>query len=400
MFKPLIRVETAALTLGCKFFTFREAVPVTGRGCRREIPGVLKKLGVKKVLVVTGRHVGKSIAPEIIENIRLSGLEAVHYSEVTANPTTTTVYEIKDMYMKEGCDGFLAIGGGSPIDAAKAAACLCARPRATLNDLAGLLKIMKNIPPFVAVPTTSGTGSETTMAAVVTDAETHHKYAIMDPHIIPDYAVMDPELVVGLPQKTTSATGMDALCHAVESYVSVMNKPEKSRRYAEEATVLIFRYLERAYNDGSDMEAREKLMEAAYKAGWSFGRTGVGNVHAIAHTLGGLYNTAHGLANAVILPIVLEDYGKTVYKPLTRLAELAGIKTDGSDEEKAKAFIAEIYAMNKRMDMPEGFAFIEEKDIPQMCAYACSEANPTYPVPVIYDKPHFEKLIREIKRRG
>lgn len=400
MFKPLIRVETAALTLGCKFFTFREAVPVTGRGCRREIPGVLKKLGVKKVLVVTGRHVGKSIAPEIIENIRLSGLEAVHYSEVTANPTTTTVYEIKDMYMKEGCDGFLAIGGGSPIDAAKAAACLCARPRATLNDLAGLLKIMKNIPPFVAVPTTSGTGSETTMAAVVTDAETHHKYAIMDPHIIPDYAVMDPELVVGLPQKTTSATGMDALCHAVESYVSVMNKPEKSRRYAEEATVLIFRYLERAYNDGRDMEAREKLMEAAYKAGWSFGRTGVGNVHAIAHTLGGLYNTAHGLANAVILPIVLEDYGKTVYKPLARLAELAGIKTDGSDEEKAKAFIAEIYAMNKRMDMPEGFAFIEEKDIPQMCAYACSEANPTYPVPVIYDKPHFEKLIREIKRRG
>ena len=400
MFKPLIRVETAALTLGCKFFTFREAVPVTGRGCRKEIPGVLKKLGVKKVLVVTGRHVGKSIAPEIIENIRLSGLEAVHYSEVTANPTTTTVYEIKDMYMKEGCDGFLAIGGGSPIDAAKAAACLCARPRATLNDLAGLLKIMKNIPPFVAVPTTSGTGSETTMAAVVTDAETHHKYAIMDPHIIPDYAVMDPELVVGLPQKTTSATGMDALCHAVESYVSVMNKPEKSRRYAEEATVLIFKYLERAYNDGSDMEAREKLMEAAYKAGWSFGRTGVGNVHAIAHTLGGLYNTAHGLANAVILPIVLEDYGKTVYKPLARLAELAGIKTDGSDEEKAKAFIAEIYAMNKRMDMPEGFAFIEEKDIPQMCAYACSEANPTYPVPVIYDKPHFEKLIREIKRRG
>lgn len=400
MFKPLIRVETAALTLGCKFFTFREAVPVTGRGCRREIPGVLKKLGVKKVLVVTGRHVGKSIAPEIIENIRLSGLEAVHYSEVTANPTTTTVYEIKDMYMKEGCDGFLAIGGGSPIDAAKAAACLCARPRATLNDLAGLLKIMKNIPPFVAVPTTSGTGSETTMAAVVTDAETHHKYAIMDPHIIPDYAVMDPELVVGLPQKTTSATGMDALCHAVESYVSVMNKPEKSRRYAEEATVLIFRYLERAYNDGSDMEAREKLMEAAYKAGWSFGRTGVGNVHAIAHTLGGLYNTAHGLANAVILPIVLEDYGKAVCKPLARLAELAGIKTDGSDEEKAKAFIAEIYAMNKRMDMPEGFAFIEEKDIPQMCAYACSEANPTYPVPVIYDKPHFEKLIREIKRRG
>lgn len=400
MFKPLIRVETAALTLGCKFFTFREAVPVTGRGCRKEIPGVLKKLGVKKVLVVTGRHVGKSIAPEIIENIHLSGLEAVHYSEVTANPTTTTVYEIKDMYMKEGCDGFLAIGGGSPIDAAKAAACLCARPRATLNDLAGLLKVGKNIPPFVAVPTTSGTGSETTMAAVVTDAETHHKYAIMDPHIIPDHAVMDPELVVGLPQKTTSATGMDALCHAVESYVSVMNKPEKSRRYAEEATVLIFRYLERAYNDGGDMEAREKLMEAAYKAGWSFGRTGVGNVHAIAHTLGGLYGTPHGLANAVILPIVLEDYGAAVYKRLARLSELTGTKTIGTDEEKAQAFIAEIYEMNRRMGIPTGFDFIEDKDIPQMVEWALAEANPTYPVPVIYDAEHCAEVIRHIREQA
>lgn len=400
MFKPMIRAEGAALAIGSNFMNFREAAAVEGCGCRKEIPDILKKLGVKKVMVVTGRHVGKSIAPEIIENIRLAGLEAVHYSEVTANPTTKTVYEIRELYFKEGCDGFLAIGGGSPIDAAKGAACLCARPNADLNDLAGLLRVIKKIPPFVAVPTTSGTGSETTMAAVITDSVTRHKYAIMDPRIIPLYAVMDPELVTDLPQKTTSTTGMDALTHAVESYISVMNKPKKSMRYAEEATVLIFKYLERAYNNGKDMEAREKLMEAAYKAGWSFGRTGVGNVHAIAHTLGGLYDTPHGLANAVILPIVLEDYGKAAYAPLARLAELTGVKDSGSDEIKAKAFIAEIYAMNRRMGIPEGFAFIEEKDIPQMCEWAEKEANPTYPVPVIYDKGHIGKLLREIKRRG
>ena len=400
MFKPLIRAEGLALSIGSKFLNFNEAASVRGCGCRQEIPAILKKLGVKKVMVVTGRHVGKSIAPEIIENIRLSGIEAVHYSEVTANPTTTTVYEIRDLYLREGCNGFLAIGGGSPIDAAKGAACLCVRPKADLNNLAGLLKVIKKIPPFVAVPTTSGTGSETTMAAVITDSATRHKYAIMDPRIIPAYAVMDPELVADLPQKTTSTTGMDALTHAVESYISVMNKPKKSAQYAEEATVLIFKYLERAYSDGKDMEARSKMMEAAFKAGWSFGRTGVGNVHAIAHTLGGLYDTPHGLANAVILPIVLEDYGESVYKPLARLAELTGVMTTGSEAAKARAFINEIYAMNKRMGIPEGFAFIEDKDIPQMCAWAEKEANPTYPVPVIYEKGHIGMLLREIKRRG
>ena len=399
-FNPIIRAGSLALALGSKFMNFREAKVIEGAGCAKQIPDILKKLKVKKVLVVTGRHVGASIAPPIIENIRAAGIGAVHYSEVSANPSSNTVYEIRDMFIKEGCDGFLAIGGGSPIDAAKGAACLTVKKGKTLNDLAGLLKVLKKIPPFVAVPTTSGTGSETTIAAVITDSETHHKYPIMDPAIIPLYAVMDPELVVDLPQKTTSTTGMDALTHAVESYISWTNRPEKSIRYAEESTVLIFKYLEKAYNDGADLEARQKMMEAAFKAGWSFGRTGVGNVHAIAHTLGGLYNTPHGLANAVILPIVLEDYGPAVYDRLARLAELTAVKNDGTNEEKAKAFIAEIYAMNKRMGIPTGFDMIEDKDIPQMCIWAEKEANPTYPVPVIYDKKHFAKVIKEIRAKA
>ena len=189
---------------------------------------------------------------------------------------------------------------------------------------------------------------------------------------------------------------MDALTHAVEAYICWTNRTKESDRLAEEATVAVFKYLERAYRDGSDMEARGQMLIAAYKAGFAFTRAGVGNVHAIAHTLGGLYGTPHGLANAVILPIVLEDYGEKVYNRLARLAELTGLKTQGSDEEKAKAFIAEIYAMNQRMGIPRGFDHIRREDIPQMVQWALKEANPTYPVPVIYTPERCTAVIERI----
>lgn len=390
------RICQYGLSAASRFLKWPKAAPITGAGCRKEIPWLLKKLGVSKVMVVTGRHVGKSIAPEIIARIRAYGIEAVHYSGVQANPTSDIVYEIRTLYQENLCNGFLAIGGGSAIDAAKGAACLCVQPKKKLEDLAGLLKVRKKIPPFVAVPTTAGTGSETTMASVITDSVTRHKYPIMDPLIIPLYAVMDPELTKDLPAGTTSTTGMDALTHAVESYLCVTNQTHDSVQFAEEATVLIFKYLERAYRDPGDMEARGKMMEAAYKAGWSFGRSGVGNVHAIAHTLGGLYNTPHGLANAVILPYVLEDYGEKAYEKLARLAELTGTAETGSYEARAKAFIEEIKAMNRRMDIPDKLR-IEEKDIPQMVSWAKHEANPTYPVPVVYDDERFEKVIRAVR---
>ena len=396
IYKAANRIAQYGLSIASRFLSWPKAKQVTGAGCRKEISSVLGRLGVTKVMVVTGSHVGRSIAPEIIAALNSAGIETVHYSGVKANPTSDIVYEIRRLYLSEGCNGFLAIGGGSAIDAAKGAACLCVRPQKKLENLAGLLKVLKKIPPFVAVPTTAGTGSETTMAAVITDSETRHKYAIMDPLIIPLYAVMDPELTYNLPAKTTSTTGMDALTHAVESYLCVTNQTRDSIEFAEEATVLIFKYLERAYNNPTDTEAREKMMEAAYKAGWSFGRSGVGNVHAIAHTLGGLYDTPHGLANAVLLPIVLEDYGVKAEKKLAKLAELCEIACDGEDHEKAQAFIAEIRAMNSRMGIPETLP-VEEKDIPQMTAWAKHEANPTYPVPVIYTDEDFERVIRALR---
>lgn len=394
--KAYYRSFQTVFDLGARCLPWRKPITVSGEGSVSKIPELFKKHGNKKVMVVTGRTVGKTIAPPIMESLNAVGIETVHYSQVAANPTVTVVNEIQKMYLENGCDAFLAIGGGSPMDAAKGAAARVVHPNRSVNKMAGLFKVMHKIPTFVAVPTTAGTGSETTIAAVITDEKTHHKYAIMDLCLIPKYAVLDPETTRNLPPKTTSTTGMDALTHAVEAYVCWKNTTKETDRLAEEATIAIFKYLERAYNDGNDMEARQEMLIASFKAGFAFTRAGVGNVHAIAHTLGGLYNTPHGLANAVILPIVLEDYGSAVYAKLAHLSELTGVKTSGSDEEKAKAFIAEIRAMNKRMNIPTGFANIEEKDIPQMVEWALKEANPIYPVPVIYDEKHCAEVIHRI----
>lgn len=394
--KICCRAFQAGLNIGARALYWRKPVTVTGEGCAAKIPEIMKREGVKRVMVVTGRHVGKSIAPGMIAALRAAGVDCVHFSRVEANPTTAIVDEIAWQYRLNACDGFLAVGGGSPIDAAKAAAALIARPDKTLSQMAGLFRVLRRLPVFVAVPTTAGTGSETTIAAVITDAATHHKYAVMDICLVPKYAVLDPVLTRDLPPRSTATTGMDALTHAVEAYLCWTNRTREVDRDAEEATVTVFKYLERAYRDGGDMEARDNMLMAAFKAGFAFTRAGVGNVHAIAHTLGGLYNVPHGLANAVILPIVLEDYGAAVYPRLARLAGLTGVCTADSEEDRAKAFIAEIYAMNARMGIPRALGCIREEDIPRMVEWALAEANPTYPVPVVYTPEHCAQVIRKI----
>lgn len=394
--KAYYRTFQAVFNVAARCLHWRKPITVTGEGSLSKVSELFKKHDVKKVMIVTGRTVGRTIAPIAKEALDKAGIAYEHYSEVASNPTVKVVDEIQKMYIDTGCDAFLAIGGGSPMDAAKGAAARVVHPNTPVNKMAGLLKVMHKIPTFVAVPTTAGTGSETTIAAVITDQDTHHKYAIMDLCLVPKYAILDPELTRDLPQKTTATTGMDALTHAVEAYICWTYNTKESIRLAEEATVAIFKYLERAYNDGNDMEARQQMLTASFKAGFAFTRAGVGNVHAIAHTLGGLYNTPHGLANAVILPIVLEDYGEAVYEKLAHLAELTGVKTTGSSEEKAKAFIAEIRAMNKRMNIPTGFDFIKEEDIPTMCKWALAEANPVYPVPVVYNTERCAGVIRRI----
>lgn len=394
--KAYYRSYQAVFNVGARCLPWRRPIPVSGMGSAAKIPELLEKEQIKKALLVTGPTVGKRLGPRITAELDRAGIAYAVFDQVEANPSVNTVEEIQKRYLETGCQGFIALGGGSPMDAAKAAAARVARPEKQLGQMAGLLRVHKKLPPFIAVPTTAGTGSETTIAAVITDSETHHKYALMDLCLVPKYAVLDPEMTRELPPKVTAVTGMDALTHAVEAYICWTYNTEESLRLAEEAVCGVFRYLERAYRDGNDMEARTQMLLASYKAGFAFTRAGVGNVHAIAHTLGGLYNTPHGLANAVILPIVLEDYGEAVQEKLAHLSELVGLAPSGSEAEKATAFVREIRAMNQRMEIPTGFDFIREKDIPQMIAWALKEANPIYPVPVIYDRKRCEKVIRRI----
>ena len=364
---------------------------IVGKDCVRENSDVFK-IG-KKALIVTGKNSAKlsGALDDVKYALEKNNIEYVIFDKVMSNPTVECVYDGAETAMEEEVDFVIAIGGGSPMDAAKAAAACLARPDKPLSQLAGLLKIRRRIPPLIAVPTTAGTGSETTIAAVVTGSD-HHKYAISDLCLIPRYAILDPALTVGLPPHITAETGMDALTHAVEAYLSRFYNTKQTRLLAENAVVTIFTHLERAYRDGTSLPDRAAMLQASFDAGAAFTRASVGNVHAIAHTLGGLYGVPHGLANAVLLPLVLEDYGKAAYPRLARLAGLLGLKGD-TEEVRAKAFIAEIRAMNARMGIPDRFDCIRKEDIPLMATWAAQEANPVYPVPVIYDEARFARVI-------
>ena len=367
---------------------------VFGKGQQAHVAEYVREFGGTKVLI---HGYGESYPAynELLAAVRssfeTSGIAYVEVSGVEPNPKLGLALKAAQVVRDEKCDFILAVGGGSPMDAAKAAAACLAQPDKPLSQLVGLLKVRRRIPPLIAVPTTAGTGSETTIAAVVTGSD-HHKYAISDLCLIPRYAILDPVLTVGLPPHITAETGMDALTHAVEAYLSRFYNTKQTRLLAENAVVTIFTHLERAYRDGTSLPDRAAMLQASFDAGAAFTRASVGNVHAIAHTLGGLYGVPHGLANAVLLPLVLEDYGKAAYPRLARLAGLLGLKGD-TEEVRAKAFIAEIRAMNARMGIPDRFDCIRKEDIPLMATWAAQEANPVYPVPVIYDEARFARVI-------
>jgi alcohol dehydrogenase class IV len=399
MKKAFYRVFQAVFNLGARVLPWRKAQPITGAGAISKIPRLLAEQRVGKVMVVTDEGlVQAGVATQVLDVLDEAAIDYELFSAVRPNPTVDVVEAIVSAYRASGCEGFIAVGGGSPMDAAKAAAARIVRPRMSTQQLGGLLRVLKRIPPFIAVPTTAGTGSETTIAALITDGATHHKYAMMDLSLIPRYAILDPVLTVGLPAHITATTGMDALTHAVEAYLCWTYNTAESKRFALEAVAGIFANLERAYTDGDDLEARAAMLDASYKAGFAFTRAGVGNVHAIAHTLGGLYDTPHGLANAVILPIVLRDYGAAVHPKLAELARAAGVsEAQADDAVNAERFIAAIEALNARMGIPKGFAHIEQDDIDQMTRWADKEANPLYPVPVVYDRARFAAVIDKIR---
>ena len=391
------RAFQCCFAVGARLLPWRRPRVYAGPGSLLRAADILRENGLRRPFVVASRRqCADKHFRALQEALDEQDILLSVFSSVEPNPSVETVEKIAAQYKFDRCDCFLVIGGGSPMDAAKAAAARLARPDKPLSQLVGLLKVRRRIPPLIAVPTTAGTGSETTIAAVITGSD-HHKYAVSDLCLIPRYAILDPTLSAGLPPHITAETGMDALTHAVEAYLSRFYNTGMTRALAESAVVTIFAHLERAYRDGASLEDRAAMLQASFDAGAAFTRASVGNVHAIAHTLGGLYGTPHGLANAVLLPLVLEDYGAAAYSRLARLAGLVGLPGE-TKETRAKAFIAEIRAMNARMGIPDHFDTIREEDIPLMSKWASQEANPVYPVPVIYDEARFARVIERARR--
>ncbi|MGN0463579.1 MAG: iron-containing alcohol dehydrogenase [Acutalibacteraceae bacterium] len=386
------------VAMNTSLFDWSEPETIEGPGAIKKLPAFIKAKGLSNVLVVTDKGLmGLHILDSLFEKLDEENIRYVVFDGVQPNPSIENIEDARKLYVDNNCDGVIAFGGGSPMDCAKAAAARVTNPNKSVRDMRGVLKIRHKLPPFFAVPTTAGTGSEVTLAAVVTDESTHEKNAINDPKLRPKYAVLDPELTVGLPPHITSTTGMDALTHAVEAYIGRSNVKE-TEMYAEKAVKLIFENIEKVYTDGKDIEARSAMLKASYYAGMAFTRAYVGYVHAIGHNLGGMYHIPHGLAMAVILPHVLEYYGESAYPRLAKLAVVSGVKTDGTDAEKAKAFIEAVKKLNKDMNIPDGFEQIQEKDLPVLVQRALKEANPLYPVPKIMNKADCEKVIRELMK--
>lgn len=396
--KAFFRVYQQTFRVAMCVFDWSEPTLLEGPGAIRKLPEFIKSKGLKKVLIVTDKGLmGLHLLDSLFEELDKAGVEYVVYDGTQPNPSIENIEDARALYVDNNCQGVIAFGGGSPMDCAKAAAARVTNPNIPVRKMRGVLKLHHKLPPFFAVPTTAGTGSETTLAAVVTDTATHEKNAINDIRLKPRFAVLDPELTVGLPPHITSTTGMDALTHAVEAYIGKSNV-KSTEIYAEKATKMIFENIEKAYTNGKDIEARDQMLKASFYAGQAFTRAYVGYVHAIAHNLGGQYGVPHGLANAVILPYVLEYYGETAHKRLAKLAEIAGVKTTGSDKEKAEAFIEAIKTLNKNMNIPDGFDMVQEKDIPVIVERALKEGNPLYPVPKIMDKADCEAVIRRMMK--
>lgn len=359
----------------------------------KKVAPMLNCRGMKNVLLVTDKGVRAAGLTEGLENaLKDFGISCFVYDKTNANPTVNNVEEARKLYITNNCECIIAFGGGSPIDCAKAVGARIARPDKKLEDMKGILKVMKKTPPMIAIPTTAGTGSEATLAAVITDPKTHHKYPINDFFLIPDIAVLDPTVTYSLPPSLTAMTGMDALTHAVEAYIG-NSTTEETRIMALRAVRLIFENLETAYNEPTNKTARANMLKASFLAGQAFSQSYVGYVHAVAHSLGGQYNIPHGLANAVLLPCVLEEYGSAIYEKLNELSIAAGLTLPGDDVVcGANRFITEIKWMNRNMGIPQRLKGINLKDIPMMAARADKEANPLYPVPVLMRAEELEKF--------
>jgi len=376
------------------FMEFPGQLSFVGRNSSLELCQHIARMGHKRVLLVTDKMlVDLGLAEPLVSELKNNGTETIVYSGVLPDPTVSIVEEGLAILQQHDCDAVLALGGGSSIDAAKGIA--ASATNGQIRELIGVLKIKQATLPLFAIPSTAGTGSEVTIAAVISDTDTHEKLLMAAPQLMPSAVALDPLLTTGLPKHITAATGIDALTHAVETYIGTTGDPQVAE-YSGSAVKVIFENLPIAYNDGQNVDARQALIVSSYYAGQAINIASVGNVHAISHQLGALYGTPHGLANAIVMPPMLDITVNHAAKPLAELAELIGVANKTNSElDNAQAFIQAIRDLNKLLGVPETLDALKQDDMNAIAKAAIKESL-QYPVPKMMSHANMMSVLEKI----
>ena len=384
-----------------RFIPLPQPTLLVGPGSAARLGEAVAGFGHRKLLVVTDAILAKlGLIKSLTDALTEGGAEFAVFDEITADAPIPLIERAIAFYQDQGCDAIVAFGGGSSMDSAKAIAVSVANPGKPLRSLAGYLKGLHTPVPLYAVPTTAGTGSEVTVAAVISDPDRQDKVVIVEPRMVPRMAALDPLLMTGLPPPITAATGIDALTHAIEAFVGQWATPFTDG-LALAAVGLIFGNLRTAYTDGKNLTAREKMSLASTYAGMAFTRANVGYVHAIAHQFGGRYHTPHGLANAIVLPHVLRYSAPAIVPRLAKLAVRARLGTEAEgDDTLAEKFLDAIDDLNRDLGIPKVLDKLREEDIPALARAACHEAHTGYPVPRYMTQRQCEDLIRKLLPEG
>lgn len=354
---------------------------IAEQGAIVQAPIQLHEMNAKSVFIVTDTTlIELGIINTLTDALSAANIRYCIFDQVTPDPSIEIIHNGVYLYRENQCDSFIAIGGGSVMDCAKGVAASVTK-NTNIANLKGLFRIRKPLPVFIAIPTTAGTGSEATLVAVITNAKKKQKFTVIDPVLVPDIAIIDPLLMITLPAKITAETGMDALTHAIESY-SGLHSTALTKAYSGDAVKRIFHYLPRAYKNSNDIEARKEMSIASFNAGVAFTRTSIGYVHAISHQLGGFYHIPHGLANAVILPHIMDFSFNSAINSYAELAIIAGLaSTKESTLEAAKKLILGVNELNNQLNIQSTFEELNIEDITILAKRAVKEAYCEYPVP-------------------
>ncbi|MFL0906451.1 iron-containing alcohol dehydrogenase [Vibrio parahaemolyticus] len=389
----LYRSYTKGLKIAAYVLPLPRPTLFSGSGAVSELLEAISDLGFRRLLLVTDEGLVRiGMVGKVLELTQRLGLQVGVFSEVKPDPTYDQVEDGLRAYNASQSEAILALGGGSAIDCAKVIAARVSNKR-SIKKLSGLFKVWRTPAPLFVIPTTSGTGSEVTIAAVVSDPNTHLKTPLMDPKLVPIMAALDPDLLIGLPAKITADTGIDALTHAVEAYISRNATPE-TQAYSVAAIKLIFRYLPKAVAQGGDIEARYKMAMASYYAGLAFTKASLGYVHAFAHNLGARYGLPHGMANGLALLPVLKFSLPEIEDELRTLAEKTNINT--KDKPSAEHFLEQIESLYDAIGIEKCTTAIKQDDIEDLVDLILKEAHWNYPVPKFMNSEECARLLIEI----